>query len=47
MKLVEDVEQDVFREMEMRRMGSPVVVDCKKVFKETANVVYLGIGKGD
>jgi len=47
------VDHDVFRKMEMERMReltlSPVVVDCKNVFKfkGTDNVVYLGIGKGD
>lgn len=45
------VDHDSFKGIEMERikelMGSPVVVDCKNVFKRTANVVYLGIGKGD
>ena len=45
------VDHDVFEEKEMGRMRglmkSPVVVDCKNAFKGTANVVYLGIGKGD
>ena len=45
------VDHDSFRGIEMEQikelMGSPVVVDCKSIFKGTANVVYLGIGKGD
>jgi UDP-N-acetyl-D-glucosamine dehydrogenase len=44
------VDHDVFREIEMERMkelmGSPVVVDCKNVFKGKNNIAYLGIGKG-
>ena len=49
-KLVESVENDVFREMKMGRMrelmNSPVVVDCKNTFDKGSGVVYLGIGKG-
>jgi len=45
------VDHDVFRKVKMERMKeltlSPVVVDCKNVFKETENIVYLGIGRGD
>ncbi|MCK4251001.1 nucleotide sugar dehydrogenase [candidate division WOR-3 bacterium] len=45
------VDHDVFREIGMERMKglmkSPVVVDCKNVFDEEGEVVYLGIGKGD
>jgi UDP-N-acetyl-D-glucosamine dehydrogenase len=45
------VDHDLFREMEMGRMRglmkSPVVVDCKNLFDESDNVIYLGIGKGE
>jgi UDP-N-acetyl-D-glucosamine dehydrogenase len=45
------VDHDVFRGIEMEQikklMGSPVVVDCKNVFDESSEVVYLGIGKGN
>ena len=51
MKLVESADHDSFREMDMGRMRglmkSPVVVDCKNVFGEEGEIVYLGIGKGD
>jgi UDP-N-acetyl-D-glucosamine dehydrogenase len=43
------VDHDVFRELEMGRMRelmrSPVVVDCKNLFYEDSDVIYLGIGK--
>ena len=49
MKLVESADHDSFREMDMGRMRglmkSPVVVDCKNVFKDLLDDVYFGIGK--
>ena len=45
------VDHDVFMGMKIEQvrelMASPVIVDCKNIFKRTANVVYLGVGKGD
>ena len=44
------VDHDMFRKMKMERirelMNSSVIVDCKNLFDEGGEVVYLGIGKG-
>lgn len=45
------VDHDEFKRIEIGKMKelmrSPVIVDCKNIFKYSNNIIYLGVGKGD
>jgi len=45
------IDHDVFREIKIERvkelMESAVIVDCKNIFNNSDNIIYMGIGKAD
>lgn len=45
------IDHDLFKELKIENycklMASPVIIDCKNIYEDPANVVYLGIGKSN
>jgi UDP-N-acetyl-D-glucosamine dehydrogenase len=44
------VDHDYFKRISLKEatkiMSNPVIIDCKNLFEENGEIIYLGIGKG-